>query len=145
MARFRSALGHLHEAPALLMHHQAAGYCLENARYEFNIPAKYRTAWLSWQGAGGSAGANTHTNPANAPADVPVFWSGGHDGAGHVAISAGGGYCYTTDWNGQSAVWTKVKISDIAKRWGLHYLGWSETLNGVRVHAHVTYDGKGWS
>lgn len=111
------------------------GHCLKNVRLAFAVPGRYPDAYSAWRGAGGTAGPNTHT-ALPAPKNVPVFWSGGAHGYGHVAISAGGGMCWTTDMPHRGK-FTLVPITQIHARWGLKYLGWSETLNGVRVHPHV--------
>lgn len=143
---YRNALTWLAQKPAYVQHFAEAGLCLANTRYAFNVPAGFVSASKAWTGAGGAKGPNTHTQTsADPPADVPVFWTGGSHGDGHVAISDGDGYVWTTDWNGQTKKWTRVRITDITKRWGLKYAGWSETLNGVRVHPHVQWSGKGWA
>lgn len=111
-------------------------HCLLNVRRAFGISALYPTAYAAWLGAGGKHGANTHT-VIPAPPNVPIFFKGAA-AAGHVVVSAGDGWCYTTDWNGNDGQWTKVRVADIVSRWNYRYLGWSETLNGRRVHPHVT-------
>lgn len=119
------------------------GHCLLNVRMAFAVPARYPDAYSAWRAAGGAAGANTHT-VLKAPPNVPLFWSGGAHGYGHVAISAGviNGVpmCYTTDMPTHGK-FTLVPVSWIRSRWGLKLLGWSETLNGVRVHPHMEYKG----
>lgn len=50
----------------------------------------------------------------------------------HIAISIGGGYCYSTDIpRGKVGL---IGINDLSRRWGATLLGWSEDLNGVRVY-----------
>lgn len=75
------------------------------------------------------------------PAGAPCWWTGGRTGAGHDAVSAGGGYCYSTDfgprgWIGDGCV-RKIPISSIARYdRNLTYRGWSQDINGrvvVRV------------
>lgn len=115
------------------------GLCLQRVRLAFGIAALYPDAYSAWRGAGGSAGPNTHTSTDSAPPkNVPLFWRGGPHAYGHIAISAGDGTCWSTDIGGNGH-WAHVRITDIHRKWGLTYLGWSETLNGVRVHPHVTY------
>lgn len=113
--------------------------CLKQVRLSLGIPAKYPRAIDAWYGAGGRDGVDTHymADPPP-PAGVPVFWSGGPGSAGHVALSAGGGWVWSTDIL-RRGHWAKVPISLIHTKWGLKYLGWSETLNGVRVHAPVHF------
>lgn len=61
------------------------------------------------------------------PPNVPVYFKGGSDG--HVALSAGGGYVWSTDADAQgnyaAGQISKVKISDLAPHFG-GYLGWGE-------------------
>lgn len=121
------------------------GHCLKNVADAFGAPHGVASAADAWALAGGSHGINTHTTPGhNPPPNVPVFWAGGPHGYGHVAISAGDGYIWTTD-KPKHGKFTRVKLSSITLDWGLRRLGWSETLNGKRVHAHVVFDGDGWS
>lgn len=70
------------------------------------------------------------------PAGAPVAWSGGRSGFGHRAISLGpvnGVYMIrSTDAGGAGRVAT-VPLSWVERNWGLHYLGWSETIAGQRI------------
>lgn len=121
------------------------GHCLKNVADAFDAPHGVPDAYSSWIKAGGNAGRFTHTTPGLIlPRNVPVYWSGGPHGYGHVAISDGNGYIWTTD-KPKHGKFTRVKLDSIAKDWGLRYLGWSEVLNGMRVHDRVTFNGKGWS
>lgn len=120
------------------------GHCLANVNYAFNAPHLGGSAFDAWQRAGGKDGPNTHTTKGiDPPKNVPVFWSGGAHGYGHVAVSDGAGYIWTTDMPNHGK-FTRVKLSAISAKWGLTYLGWSETLNGLRVHGHVTLRDGGW-
>jgi hypothetical protein len=65
------------------------------------------------------------------PPGVPVWWTDG--GFGHVALSAGGGYCWSNDYVRQGRI-DKVPISSITRHWGKRYRGWSEDINGVRIY-----------
>lgn len=121
------------------------GHCLKNVADAFDAPHGIPDAYTSWRKAGDSDGPYTHTTRGfNPPKNVPVYWKGGPHGYGHVAISNGDGYVWTTD-KPKHGKFTKVKLTDITRDWGLTYLGWSETLNGMRVHPHVKFNGKGWS
>ncbi len=113
------------------------GLCLRNVRAAFAVDAKYPSAQAAWDGAGGKKGADTHTL-LEPPANSPVFWSGGPHGYGHIAIADGHGNVWSTDIL-RRGKWDKVPINTISRKWGLKYLGWSETLNGVRVTGHYTY------
>lgn len=97
------------------------------------------TAYASWLDAGGANGANTHTVLAPV-ANVP-FYMKSRSVDGHIVVSAGSGWCYTTDFNGKH--WVDdgriyyVTIASLEATGELG-LGWSEVLEGVRVHPHVT-------
>lgn len=99
------------------------GLCLKFARTMLGIGPRYSSAIAAWNGAAGH-----HHGDADPAGGVPVFWRVGR--YGHVAISAGGGWCWSTDIKRRGQV-DKVPIGYISKHWGAHYLGWSDQLNGV--------------
>lgn len=101
------------------------GWCLMFVRLMLGIAMKYGSAIAAWNGA-----QFKHTT-GTPPKGVPVFWNIGQHG--HVALSDGGGYCYSTDILRRGKV-DRVPIAKIASRWGARYLGWTEDLNGVRVY-----------
>jgi endonuclease/exonuclease/phosphatase family metal-dependent hydrolase len=106
-----------------------AGWCLREVRQLFSVPVRDPDASTAWRNA-------KHKHPteqtANIPRGVPVFWTGGSKGHGHIAISAGDGDCYTTDYP-ESGRWGWTKIDTLTRRWGLDFQGWTEDLNGYRV------------
>lgn len=62
------------------------------------------------------------SNADRIPAGTFVYWSGGRNGYGHVAVSLGGGKCVSTDWpSGRIGV---AGIDDITRTWGLRLLGY---------------------
>lgn len=73
-----------------------------------------------------------HAGDRNPPAGVPCGWTGGSRGDGHRAVSVGGGMIRSTDAGGSGRLAT-VPLSWIEQHWGLHYDGWSETMNGVMI------------
>lgn len=102
----------------------ATRMCLKFVRTRYGVGSRYKNAAIAW----------AHTKRRHGgtpPKGVPVWWTGG---AGHVAISAGSGYCISTDWPSRGRVGL-VKISTLTRRWGKRYRGWSEDINGVRVYA----------
>lgn len=110
--------------------------CLKTVRTAFGVGASshYSTAYGAWLFLGGAKGKYTHT-VTSPPANVPIFFKGsGPDG--HIAVSAGNGMCWSTDWdsknpdNGHIGL---VSIKSIETRWAMKYLGWSEYLNTTRV------------
>lgn len=99
--------------------------CLRFVRTCLGVAARYPYAELAYR----------HTtkrhDTSEAPAGVPVWWSGGR--YGHVALSAGGGYCWSNDILRRGAI-DKVRIATITRNWGMDYKGWTEDINGVDVY-----------
>jgi hypothetical protein len=98
--------------------------CLMDVRMALGVPSKYGTAAIGW----------AHTRKRHSgtpPPGVPVWWTGGQ---GHVALSAGGGYVWTNDFVRDGRI-DKASISDITRRWGKPYQGWSEDINDVDVYS----------
>lgn len=136
----RDALAWLRQPPAYAQHYADAGMCLANTRYAFNIPARYSSAAEAAQHAELHPGAKA----GSAPRNRPYFWSGGSHGYGHVAITDG--YTkvgrnlrvWTVDWPSpvlgrRDGKWRRVRADKISKVWGLKPLGWSDSLNGVKI------------
>lgn len=109
------------------------GLCLKFTRTCFNVAAMQNAtpaggyALLAWQRAKYKHGVGSKRPPAG----VPVFFDG-VGRYGHVAVSAGGGYVYTTDYPLLNRV-RKVPITAIELAWGCYMIGWTEDINGVRV------------
>jgi hypothetical protein len=66
-----------------------------------------------------------HPGDANAPPGSLMFWQGGSAGAGHVALSLGGGNIISTD-QPVSGLVSSVPASNITNGWHEQYLGWTE-------------------
>ena len=103
--------------------------CLQFTRMCFNVPAKYTSAKKGWEGA---AKKHKTTNASNIPAGVPVWFKTGTVNW-HVVISAGNGYCYSSDVGGRGKIGF-ITINGLCKAWGITLLGWSEDINGVTVY-----------
>lgn len=101
--------------------------CLKWVRTDLLIPSGAPTAIAAWN-ATPAKERHTWYNP---PAGVPVYWGGGQ---GHVAFSDGRGNVYSTDIRRAGHV-DLVPIPEIEARWGKPYLGWTESLNGVKVYS----------
>lgn len=101
------------------------GYCLVFVRSCYGINARYPDAEEAFFQSEFKHGTR-HTPPPG----VPVWWTNG--GYGHVALSAGHGYCYSTDFR-RSGFVDKVAITAITRGWGQRYRGWTEDINGIDV------------
>lgn len=67
------------------------------------------------------------------PRGAIVYWVGGSRGYGHIAISAGSGWVWSTDIK-RKGKFDKVRISTLNRAWpNLRYAGWALSVNGVRV------------
>lgn len=76
-----------------------------------------------------------HPGDRNPPLGVPVAFSGGSSGFGHRAISLGGIIRSTDMSNGHytKGVVGNATIAEIERSMGVTYLGWSETISGVKI------------
>lgn len=99
--------------------------CLMFVHECFNAPSYYSRAEYGYYGAD-----FRHTTWPP-PAAVPVWWTDG--GYGHVAISAGYGYCWSNDFVRSGRI-DKVRIASITSAWGKSYRGWSEDINKTRIY-----------
>lgn len=98
------------------------GYCLKFSRMAAGAPGLGGSAMDAWRRA-----KRRHTT-GTPPRGTFVFWSGGKHG--HVVVSSGDGDCYGTDLVVRDQVrWHR--ISEVSRRWGYKYLGWTEDINGV--------------
>lgn len=103
-----------------------AGYCLMFVRTTLGVGRRYNSAIEAW-----NAAKVKHRNDDNPPAGVPVFWRIGK--FGHIALSDGDGYVWSTDIKRRGKV-DRVKLSYVHERWGADYLGWTEDVNDKRVY-----------
>jgi hypothetical protein len=106
------------------------GMCLQRVRLCYDVAALYTDAATAWLRA---RHRHPQVDPAAFPRGVPVFWTGGSAGHGHIAIATGDGECWSTDIL-RGGHWDKVPIDLIRQRWGLALVGWTEDLNGVTVY-----------
>lgn len=64
------------------------------------------------------------------PPGAPIFWAVGKHG--HIALSAGDGRCYSNDIRRSGRI-DLVPISEITRKWGARYRGWSEDYVGTTL------------
>jgi hypothetical protein len=107
-----------------------SGWCLVFVRSAFGVPAQQPDAASAWANA---ERKHPVTSGVQVPRGVPVFWTGGSHGDGHVALSRGGGSVWTTDFVREGKV-DVARIDDITRGWGLKLAGWTEDINGVTVY-----------
>lgn len=106
------------------------GMCLREVRECYGVGPRAEDAAEAWAQA---KHKHPETDPRKIPRGVPVFWTGGSGGHGHIAIATGyRGRCLSTDIL-RSGFFDKVPIELVEEKWGLELVGWTEDLNGVRV------------
>lgn len=104
------------------------GKCLVFSRSAYNVDAKYASAANAWE--------HTHYRHTSfpAPAGALYWWTGGSHSDGHVAVSDGNGYCWTTDFPHNDGKVSREHVSAINVTWtNLRYKGWTEDINDVKV------------
>lgn len=79
-----------------------------------------------------------HVGDRTVPKGYPVAFGGGSNGFGHRAISLGGGKIRSTDMSDDGSTWHAgnvgtTTIAQIEQSMGVSYLGWSETMSGVKI------------
>lgn len=107
------------------------GHCLIFVRLMAGAPAGTRDAATAWANA-------RYKRSGTPPRGFPVYWTGGSRGFGHIAVSDGDGWCWTTDYRREGRI-DRVPIASITRNWGLRYRGWAEDVNGVRIRTGVAY------
>lgn len=103
------------------------GMCLREVRECYQVGPKSIDATSAWEDS------PTKHRAGVPPRGVPVWWTGGSAGHGHVAISAGDGLVWSPD-SKRAGYFDRVGISTPHEDWNLTYAGWTEDINGVRVY-----------
>lgn len=106
-----------------------AGMCLREVRECFGVGPAADDAAQAWADA---KHKHHETDPHKIPRNVPVFWTGGSHGHGHIAIGTGDSRVWSTDIL-RSGYFDRVPVTAIHEKWGLTLVGWTEDLNGERV------------
>jgi hypothetical protein len=113
------------------------GMCLREVRECFDVGPRADDAAEAWRDA---AHKHPETDPRKIPRGVPVFWTGGSAGHGHIAIATGyRGRCFSTDIR-RPGYFDQVPIEEISEKWGLQLVGWTEDLNGVQVYTDRKFE-----
>lgn len=107
------------------------GMCLATVRQYYGVGAGIPTAADSWAMSDHKRGVR---EGKSVPRGTPVYWTGGSEGSGHIAISVGGGVCLSTDWREPGKI-DYAHIDDITSHWGLTFRGYTFEVNGVQVWA----------
>ncbi|MDF1605677.1 CHAP domain-containing protein [Nocardioides sp. YIM 152315] len=108
------------------------GQCLEWAREQAGVPSRYADATTAWRHARGR-----HPGDASPPRGAAVYWTGGSNGYGHVAISLGNGLVRSSDAGGAGTVGT-VPLRYFDRQWDLEYAGWASSINGYTIPGVAT-------
>lgn len=103
------------------------GMCLKETRLAYEIPSRFPSAAVAWRYALGK-----HHGDMTPPYGAPVFYSGGSQGYGHIAIYVGNGLVRSTDAGGRGAMGT-APLRWFYEHWNLPYEGWAEGFNSVRI------------
>jgi hypothetical protein len=103
------------------------GYCLQWVRTQAGVPSLYSDAATAWTEADAR-----HPGDQTPPAGAVVYWTGGSQGYGHIAISLGHGLVRSTDVPAAGSVGT-VPVDYFEEHWDLTYAGWSPTINGRTI------------
>jgi hypothetical protein len=92
-----------------------------------DIPALYADAAQAWHGT-----QARYPGDRDAPRGAPVYWTGGSNNDGHIAVSLGDGLIRSTDADGPGRIAT-VELGWVETHWGLTYAGWARDINGVTI------------
>lgn len=106
----------------------AVGMCLREVRECYQVGPKHPDASTDWRES-----PSKHIGDRTPPRGVPVYWTGGSGGHGHIAIATGDGNIWSTD-SRRPGYFDRVPLSAPERDWGLKYVGWSEHINGIRVY-----------
>lgn len=111
------------------------GMCLQWSRERAAIAALFPDAATAWRNA-----FRRHKGDRMPPRGAMVYWLGGSQGYGHIAVSLGGGKVRSSDANGAGRPAT-VELGWIEQHWGLPYAGWADNVNDVVIPGVVPGEG----
>lgn len=105
----------------------ASGWCKRETRTAYDVPSDG-----SLTAAAASRRADLHTQTAP-PHGALLWWTGGSEGEGHVAINDHG-TVRTVDYPTPGRWGTAPSRAELERHWTkLHYVGWSPDIDGVTV------------
>lgn len=108
----------------------AVGMCKKQTRLAYGVPSDGSDdATEAWRNTD-----HRLAGPADAaPKGALVWWTGGSDGHGHVAIADGAGYVWSVDIK-RAGYWDRVPVGEISRSWPrLQLAGITADIDGVRV------------
>ena len=103
-----------------------SGLCQKFSRSCWDINPGYASAIIAWNAQSPEHQHKDRTPPPGAL----VYFAGGQ--YGHATFSKGNGWIYSTDILRKGKV-DLVNISTIEKKWGLKYLGWTDTQGKIKL------------
>jgi hypothetical protein len=106
------------------------GMCLQQCRLWADIPSRYPDATTAWKNAN-----QRHVGDRNPPRGAAVYWTGGSQGYGHIAIALDdhGDRIRSTDAGGSGRVATQ-SLAWFDAHWpSLDYAGWADNINEVTI------------
>jgi hypothetical protein len=107
--------------------HNDPGMCLQVCRTWAGINSMYPDAVTAWNHTN-----DKHPGDRKPPRGSAVYWKGGSQGYGHIAISLGNGKVRSTDACGSGCVGTR-DLGWFESNWGLPYAGWAWDINEVTI------------
>jgi hypothetical protein len=105
----------------------APGMCLMYTRTWLEIPSGSYSAADAWHDS-----QHKHRGDISPPKGVPIMWTGGSRGFGHIGLSVGHGRFRGTDMPYTGGV-SEQSILWVGQHWGQKYEGWTEDLNGILI------------
>jgi hypothetical protein len=112
------------------------GECLHTCRTAWGLPGGSPSAAAQWESIPAS---HKHSGPA--PLGAPIFWTGGSEGFGHIALSNGKGSVWSTDLPVNAHVGL-VSVDQVIRSWPNHRLaGWASMLEGYDLPLSSAHKG----
>lgn len=105
----------------------AAGLCKRACREAYDVPSDGSpSAAAAWERT------DRRVPMEQARRGMLLWWTGGKEDNGHVAIYLGKGLCLSTDWK-RKGRFDVANVNELTRKWGLQFEGASEDIDGVTV------------